>query len=66
MRIIGAVYKLTKENKEPVILVTNDAAMRFNAFVSTKIQSQSRITGMRQLRQMSTIQARRNLLSARP
>ena len=36
MRIIGAVYKLTKENTEPVILVTNDAAMRFNAFVSTK------------------------------
>lgn len=36
MRIIGAVYKLTTEHKEPVILVTNDAAMRFNAFVSTK------------------------------
>lgn len=31
-RIINTVIKLTKEKKEPVILVTNDTSMRFNAF----------------------------------
>lgn len=31
-RIINTVMKLTKEKEEPVILVTNDTSMRFNAF----------------------------------
>lgn len=35
-RIIGSVIKLTKEKEEPVILITNDAAMRFNAFAISK------------------------------
>ena len=35
-RIIGSVIKLTKEKEEPVILITNDVAMRFNAFAISK------------------------------